>query len=531
MIKKLVLATFIFLNFYVAQAQTNTPPALSNFRIENNNKNRVYFDSSEPITASTSSGFTISGKTISSISVNSGQITGHYFTVSSAFTFWDNNTIRFEGGSNLQDEQGNELYNFTLKHIVNNINEPSTTKNIYVNSSASGSNNGTSESNAFTSLKSAVASISGGGNRILVKAGNYSGENVNLPSSGSSNAPNVIEGYRTTPGDISSNYYSYTPLGGTPALNKNEMPVFTGSSRESSGGIFIENGSDWIIKNIQVQNYNQGMVFDSAYNVLIENVNVINIGSTKIKDHEGYGISFYDWIQQAGNFRVKNTIVINATGDAFYTLGNFSLFENCEAYTNEYNSADAVLETTDYYFVSQASNNIFKNCIARKDTPTGAGHNGHGFAIKGLGNQSLPNEYNLVTECLAVNILGAFQLRHPNTRYNVIKNSEAHANVPNRTPGSNNTSGIEFLSGNSDNIIENMYIHHVDNGVNMVQNSENPSSVVAENTIIKNSVITNVEQVFRFGTVYGSCSVEDILIKRLAIPEQVSSTNIVISFT
>ena len=510
MIKKLFLVTLMLLSVYIAKAQDNAPPTLSNFRIENSNKNRVYFDSSEQITASTTSGFTISGKTISSITVNSGAETGHYFTLSSAFTFWDNNTIRYEGGSNLKDTQGNGLLNFTLTHIVNNINEPSTTRDIYVNAKASGSNNGTSESNAFTTLKSAVASISGGGNRILIKAGSYNSENISLPSSGSASSPNVILGYKNTPGDITSNYYNYNPLGGTPSLNANEMPVFTGSSRENSGGTFIEDGSNWIIKNIQVQNYNNGLYFDSAYNIVIDRVNVINIGSTTNKSYEGYGITMYDWVQQAGYFRVKNTFIINSTGSAFYTLGNFSLFENCHAYSNEYDSSQDVLDTTDYYFVSQASNNIFKNCIAWKDTPGGGGHNGHGFSIKSLGSPTYPNQFNLVDDCLAVNILGAFQLRHSTSRFNVIKNSEAHANIPNRTPGSNNTSGIEFLAGNSDNIIENMYIHHVDNGINMVQNSENSTSIIAANDIIRNSVFHNVEQVFRFGTVYGSSSVNNL---------------------
>ncbi len=51
----------------MAHAEDKIPPTLTNFRVENSNKNRVYFDSNELITGSTSSGFTISGKTISGL--------------------------------------------------------------------------------------------------------------------------------------------------------------------------------------------------------------------------------------------------------------------------------------------------------------------------------------------------------------------------------------------------------------------------------------------------------------------------------
>ena len=60
------------------RSQTSTSRALT--------KNRVYFDSSEAITASTFAGFTISGKNISTITVNTGQKSDHYFTTTSTST-------------------------------------------------------------------------------------------------------------------------------------------------------------------------------------------------------------------------------------------------------------------------------------------------------------------------------------------------------------------------------------------------------------------------------------------------------------
>jgi hypothetical protein len=90
MIKKLLLLTFILLSLSVL-AQT---PILKNFRIEDSTPSRVYFDVDKDITGLTKQGFIISGKTISSIDIN-----GKFFTVSTPFTFWDNNTIRLEGGN------------------------------------------------------------------------------------------------------------------------------------------------------------------------------------------------------------------------------------------------------------------------------------------------------------------------------------------------------------------------------------------------------------------------------------------------
>ena len=98
-----------------------SPPLLSNFRIENSQPSRVYFDSSKGLKGSTKSGFNVSGKKITSIKINVGQTKGHYLTVSTVFTFWDNNTIRYEGGSNLQDIKSNPLGDFSLQYIVNNI--------------------------------------------------------------------------------------------------------------------------------------------------------------------------------------------------------------------------------------------------------------------------------------------------------------------------------------------------------------------------------------------------------------------------
>lgn len=112
--------------FFLLQAGSSTPtdPTISTFVINDANKDRIYFSSSEVITASTVSGFTVATptKTISSVTINAGQTTGHYFTVSVAFSYGETPTLAYSGsGSNLQDLVGNALASFSATSITNNI--------------------------------------------------------------------------------------------------------------------------------------------------------------------------------------------------------------------------------------------------------------------------------------------------------------------------------------------------------------------------------------------------------------------------
>ena len=135
----LVLAMFFSLGLF----SQNPPPVLSKFRIENNQTSRVYFDSSENIFGSSIKGFVISGKTIIKLNIVKGQITGHYLEVSQPFSFWDNNTLRYTGGSDIEDEDNNALQEFTLSYIQNNVTiDEGSVKEIFVNSSVSKSGDG-----------------------------------------------------------------------------------------------------------------------------------------------------------------------------------------------------------------------------------------------------------------------------------------------------------------------------------------------------------------------------------------------------
>ena len=111
-----------------------TAPLISGFSISNANPTRIEFVSNEIITATTFGGFTLgSGKTISGIFINTGQLTGHYFTVNSAYTNGDgNDTIAYSGaGCDLADASLNPLATFgspTPVTVTNNVSASVTYK-------------------------------------------------------------------------------------------------------------------------------------------------------------------------------------------------------------------------------------------------------------------------------------------------------------------------------------------------------------------------------------------------------------------
>ena len=135
MIKKLLFIAFIFVSANVL-AQT---PVLNNFKILQGEEDKVYFEASgedlSKLENLTKQGFIISGKTITVLNIIKDSPAGHSFTVSSAFTFWDNNTIRLENGDGTVDD-------FTLTYIINNLIEPNATTNRFVSATASGGNDG-----------------------------------------------------------------------------------------------------------------------------------------------------------------------------------------------------------------------------------------------------------------------------------------------------------------------------------------------------------------------------------------------------
>jgi len=126
-------------------------PTLSGWEIRNATPNRLYFNSSEVITASTYSNFTIdrivgTTVTVTGVTINTGATTDHYFTLSENVEAIDYLArVAYSGsGSNLQDGAGNALASFAATLITNSITY---SKKIYINISNSADYVGTSDWN------------------------------------------------------------------------------------------------------------------------------------------------------------------------------------------------------------------------------------------------------------------------------------------------------------------------------------------------------------------------------------------------
>lgn len=134
-----------------------TPPTLSNWTVTNDNRDRVYFDSTEILFGTTFAGFTLTGKTITALQINTGQLTGHYFTVNSPLLFGDVIDVAYSGtGSNIRDAVGNAITSISSTAVINNI-QPAVEEPVVGNSNVDMTVSGAS-SNTFTS-NDASASI------------------------------------------------------------------------------------------------------------------------------------------------------------------------------------------------------------------------------------------------------------------------------------------------------------------------------------------------------------------------------------
>ncbi|MBW2523292.1 MAG: hypothetical protein JRI23_03915, partial [Deltaproteobacteria bacterium] len=472
-------------------------PVLSGFRVEDGEPERIYFDSSEPIVGTSVTGFVVSHKDLSAITIAAGQTAGHYVTVAPPFEYWDNATIRYEGGADLEDQAGQELLPFAIHHVDNRLTiAEGTAQEIFVSASVATSGNGETEAQAFKTLQEGLAAmISGGGNKIWVKAGSYGSEVLTLPRSGTAERPNSIEGYRDSPGDITSLYYAY----GDGALDAAEMPLFDGGDR--GGPTFMDVGSQshWIVRNLQITNYRIGIKSVSFTGGVIANTVVKDLGA--YGSDGGVGIHLDSATNAIRGARILDSVIINATSRGLNVYGSGNLVRGNRVYCNEAPGGPGdVAGTTDYYIHVRGTDNVVLDNLVHKDTPNGDGHLGHGITLK-AGDQ--PSEYNLVEGCTAIGIYGAFQVRHPPCRYNVFRRCESHADIPNRRSSDEGTGGIEFLAGGEGNLFDGIYVHDTDVAINFTDNSESTSAVIASGNLIRNSVFADVKSVIRSSNVNG----------------------------
>lgn len=429
-------------------------PVITNFRITDSEKDRVYFDSPNgSVKNLTIKGFTISGKKVVNIDTKK-----NYFTVSSPFTFWDNNTIRLKDGDGT-------IHDFTLEFIKNEIKRPLFKgKEFYVSPKGDNLNDGLAKNTAFKTLSFALTKVSAG-DKIWVEAGDYGNEKIEIVKTASKLQPIEIEGYIAEPGDLTSLYLNYE----NGILDNSQMPYFNGSN--SSRGTFFDltNASYYIIKNLQAENFENGFYSTSSVdNIHLERIILNNIGN---------GSDHYSGFAMAGvyggdsdNWKVRDAILINAKAEALSFYGSHNLATNVKVYSDD-NSEP--YSGTDYYIVLKGSNNIIINSVAHRN---GVKHRGHGFGTK---STKIISEYNLIDDCIAKGIsLESYFFAHSKSQYNVAKNSISIGEKALTNGGSQH---LMVRDGASNNIFENIHCEKGQSGVSIEHTGENSETTFGNN--------------------------------------------------
>jgi len=302
------------------------------------------------------------------------------------------------------------MKNFILLLILIQIcNFGKAQTNYYVSLTGNDSNSGLSEANAWKTINFALSSTGSvtAGDTVFIKAGDYGNENVYIYLNGTVNNPIVIEGYQNVPGDNPNLNYVYGD-----ALDASIMPMLNGGDRTSSYGIFIDNSSNIVLKNIQITNYASGIyTWDNvSTNITLDNIQIMSIGDIN-SSYTGLGIG----IIYANNNIVKNCNVINSCAEGISVVSDGNVIENCKVFCDE---DMTVYASTDYYIVATGDNNTFKNCYIER--VGNLEHVGHGMGLKENGQN------NLFENCEAKNFIGGgFYVRWQGVTNNEFRNCKA----------------------------------------------------------------------------------------------------------
>jgi len=175
-------------------------------------------------------------------------------------------------------------------------------KDYYVSTSGDDKKDGLTEATAWRTISHAAKKAKSG-DIVWIKAGNYGSENVEIKNSGKKNKPVSFIGYKNTPGDITSMYYTYAK--GKP-LDSKEMPMLNGGDRGKGTGIDFSKKNSITIKNIQITNYEVGIFSSSGNDNIIENILAKTFGS--VNNYSGRGVHLDGF-----NNKLKNSIVVNSS--------------------------------------------------------------------------------------------------------------------------------------------------------------------------------------------------------------------------
>ncbi len=464
-------------------------PILSNFRIEEANKNRIYFESSEPITGSSVTGFYLSDnlrKRVTGLHINPDQLTGHYFTSSEAFDYWDTYAIRYEGGSDIQDLNSNGISEFWLTEVLNEIPEPAPSGIPYfVRTTGDDSNDGLTHETAFRTINRAVLLKA---KTIYVEAGDYGVEKLNFNYKGTATEPIVVQGYKTitngVPDPIEENYWKWGVHGTglNCVLDSSEMPTLTGNSTIrndiSAGGRAFRTSDFLIIKNFQTTRFNTGFFITGSDHLVLKNINVLYSG--RLSDARGYAIFAQGGLQGINAYN-KFININTAQGISMVRwYGGASLLDNVKVYND-------TAERAPDYFISnyEGSNSIIKNCLVDK---IGGSGGSHGISLK---SWSYVQEYNLIVDCEAINMMAGVELRHDHVKNTVVRNFVGYSRLTDSYTA-NELCGIVVRDNSSANKIENATLYRLHRGIYFTdQSGEQGYQTPGFDNIFRNIVIYN----------------------------------------
>lgn len=269
----------------------------------------------------------------------------------------------------------------------------------YVATTGNDSNDGMSEATPWRTLAYAAARVTAG-DSVHIKAGDYGNEPVVVAHSGTSNAPIRFEGYRLSPGDVSSPaYFDLHQAGGPPppVLSSSVMPLFNGVF-DCSSRSHIE------ARHFQISG-GTGVYMSGADHVTIDDY---------VSDGCGRAVE----IVNSTAVTVLNSQVKNASVYPYQLRGSsFVWIENC---TSRHVTKDA-----DYHFKIEGyagvnvQGNRIRHCYAEGDA-TGV----HGIGIKGETCFD-----NTIEDCVARNFSNNFYVRHHNIYSNTFQSCTAYGGV------------------------------------------------------------------------------------------------------
>jgi len=386
--------------------------------------------------------------------------------MTSSFTFWDNNTIRLEGGNGI-------VKDFTLSYIDNNITEPVSTTYRYVTTSGSSGNSGTSEGAAWD-IATAVANCTPG-MTVWVKAGNYgdTGPLTFTNKIGTVSSPIKFIGYKTTPGDITTNYFDY----GVTMLTS-EMPTFnadvTWASTSNNECFRFRNSHYMIMRNIQTRDacfgfrgWTSNVAADQDSYLIFDNCNGENF-SKPVGDQADRNFGSFISINDGSvayrdnpGMRAINCVGINCgmTMIAFRGDGNY-LIENCKVYNDnpeDPTNAYPWDRRVDYMLTINGNHSIIRNNHAENKSYTADYHSIHGIGIRGgqRGAVGIGNDYNLIERNTVINVLEGIYVRNYGCYYNVLKDNYVYGSP---TTSHRDVGGMWIWGGCDYNVFERNYI-------------------------------------------------------------------------